>query len=403
MSESVSRGIKQQLEYIEHCRKEEYSYSKGIDMLFDLALNYVYDAEKAAQNGKRVVWTPGFTECAFIYACDAIPLAFTEAGRIGSPEVLSIADNYFQVPRETCPMIKVNIAEWHQRRNGPIKKILACSADCEPFSIMVDIMRQEGYDVKFIDTAYRPPQLSSERYEQLVKFYCREYREVAKWITGSDIDPDKLRHELERRNRICAKIRRFLELRAKHPTYIKSFPTMYIVTSCLYYFGKPEEYERMLDTVISELEALKDGEYDRDLVPLVWAGSRGQEYGIYKAVDEAGGALLGWMCTMPFENNVEIGDDPLRALVEYKLGGQSAGATTFRCRDVETQVNKYGAKGIISYGYVGCSYSGIDRELQREYFKKRGIPSLTLDGTYQVGPASGQVITRIKAFIEMLS
>ena len=116
-------------------------------MLFDLALNYVYDAEKAAQNGKRVVWTPGFTECAFIYACDAIPLAFTEAGRIGSPEVLSIADNYFQVPRETCPMIKVNIAEWHQRRNGHIKKILACSADCEPFSIMVDIMRQEGYDL----------------------------------------------------------------------------------------------------------------------------------------------------------------------------------------------------------------------------------------------------------------
>lgn len=403
MKAVVSRGIANQLEYIEHCRKVEYKYSKGIDKLFDLALNYVYDAEKAARAGKTVVWTPGFTEGPFVYACDAIPLAFTEAGRIGTPEVLSIADDYFQVPRETCPMIKVNIAEWHERKNSPVKKILACSADCEPFSIMVDIMRQEGYDVKFIDTAYRPPRMDDERYQELEDFYCREYREVARWISGKNIDESKLHFELKRRNRIAKKLRRFLELRIAHPTYIKSFPTMYIVTSCLYFFGKPDEYEEMLDILIEEMEALKPNEFNEKLVPLVWSGSRGQEYGIYKAVDEAGGALLGWMCTMPFETDFAEDIDPVRALVRYKLGGQSAGATTFRCADVEAQVKKVNAKGIISYGYVGCSYSGIDRELQREYFKKRGIPSITLDGTYQVGPASGQVITRIRAFIEMLS
>jgi benzoyl-CoA reductase/2-hydroxyglutaryl-CoA dehydratase subunit BcrC/BadD/HgdB len=400
---TASRGVEQQLQYIQECREKEYAYSKGINLLFDLALNYLdYCYEQAAQ-GKDVVWTPGFTEGPLIYACDAIPLAFTEAGRIGSPEVLSVADNHFQVPRETCPMIKVNIGEWYNRRNGPVRKILCCSADCEPFNVMVDIMRSEGYDVKFIDTAYRPPHISEKRLRELEDFYCREYHSVVQWISGKPLDKKNLEFELKRRNRISAKIRKFLRLRQDHPTYIKSFPTMYVVTSCLYFFGRPDKYEEMLDMLIEEMEGLKPGDFNDKVVYLVWSGSRSQEYGIYKAVDEAGGALMGWMCTMPFETDFEEDIDPVLSMVRYKLQGQAAGATILRCADVEAQVKKVKAKGIISYGYVGCSYSGIDRELQREYFKVRNIPTIILDGTYQVGPASGQVVTRVRAFIEMLS
>lgn len=403
MAEQIINSTDQQLEYTLWSRNEEYSYSPAVQKLYDLTLTYFSDAEEAAKNGQNVIWAPGFLDSQFVYACDAIPLAISEASRLGSPDVLAIADDYFQMPRETCPMIKVNMGEWYTKRNGPIKKILMNSSACEPFNVSIDIIADEGYDTRVIESEYRPPHLTEERFEQLVRSACKEFRDVAVWISGHELDDAKLDLELRRRNRICQKVRRVLELRQSHPSYIKSFPTMYLVTGCLYYFGKPDEYEEMLDMLIAEMEALKDGEYADDLVPLVWSGSRGQEYGVYKAVDEAGGVLLGWMCTMPFATDIEIGDDPVRSLVVYRFGGQSCGNTRLRAADVEAQVKRYDAKGIISYGYVGCSYSGVDRELMREYFKKRGIPSLVLDGSYQVGPASGQDITRIRAFVEMLS
>jgi benzoyl-CoA reductase/2-hydroxyglutaryl-CoA dehydratase subunit BcrC/BadD/HgdB len=52
---------------------------------------------------------------------------------------------------------------------------------------------------------------------------------------------------------------------------------------------------------------------------------------------------------------------------------------------------------------VGCSFGSIDTELKRSYFKKRDFPSIAIDGSFQVGPPTGQLITRIKAFVEMLS
>jgi benzoyl-CoA reductase/2-hydroxyglutaryl-CoA dehydratase subunit BcrC/BadD/HgdB len=39
----------------------------------------------------------------------------------------------------------------------------------------------------------------------------------------------------------------------------------------------------------------------------------------------------------------------------------------------------------------------------REYFKKREFPVLSLLGTYKAGEPSGQVITRVKAFMEMIA
>jgi benzoyl-CoA reductase/2-hydroxyglutaryl-CoA dehydratase subunit BcrC/BadD/HgdB len=63
----------------------------------------------------------------------------------------------------------------------------------------------------------------------------------------------------------------------------------------------------------------------------------------------------------------------------------------------------YGARGILFYSYVGCSFGGIHKEIQRDYFQKRGVPSIALEGSFQVGPPTGQSLTRIRAFIEMFS
>lgn len=79
------------------------------------------------------------------------------------------------------------------------------------------------------------------------------------------------------------------------------------------------------------------------------------------------------------------------------------GSPIHRLESIEGVLNRTGSKGILFYGYVGCSFGGIHGEIQRDHFQKKGFPSISLEGSFQVGPPSGQLLTRVRAFVEMLS
>lgn len=394
--------LNSQLEYIEYSKEEEHKYSEGVSQLFDLATCYIFDAEKAHQNGRNAVWTGAIWEAPFIYACDFIPVSYTELGRLGSSDVVRIAETQFQLPAETCSMVKAALGEWYLRKGG-IKRLLGTSAGCEPFNIALEILKDEGYDVHYIDTTYRSPRSTQSEYEELVKFLMTQIKLAARWLTGNELDEQKLGIELKRRNQAMRKVRKIMEMRLKAPLYMRSLPTMFMLMGSGHYFGKPEEYMNMLDTLIAELEnEVKKPNHDK-YVPLVWAGGRGQEFGVYKSIDDANGAILGWVIPTPYIRDYNEELPPLESFARYFLDGQTAGSVGYQIKAVNNQVEKVNAKGIIFYGYVGCSFSGIQRELLRDHFKKQGVSGITLEGSFQVGPPSGQLLTRVRAFTEMLA
>jgi Benzoyl-CoA reductase/2-hydroxyglutaryl-CoA dehydratase subunit, BcrC/BadD/HgdB len=192
-----------------------------------------------------------------------------------------------------------------------------------------------------------------------------------------------------------------LDLRLKHPFYIRSLPTIYLLNGLNTYFGKPEEFEAAVDLLIDELENAKEENEPRQVIPLVWVGGTGQEFGVYEAIDQAGGALLGFR-NVPFKLYRED-VPPVEALARYMFDNQNAGASIYVQQVVEQEIEKVKARGLILQGVLGCSYSTIAREMWREYFHQKGIPSINLEGTFQFGAPSGQLVTRTKAFIEMLS
>lgn len=392
-----------QLEYIRYSKEEEHTYSEGVSRLFDLATSYVYDAEKSHKNGgKRAVWTGAIWEAPYIYACDYIPVSYTELGRLGSHDVVRVAENHFQLPAETCSMVKAVLGELYLRKGG-IDKIIGSSANCEPFNLAWETLKNEGYKVHYIDTTYRSPRCTQNEYEDLVKFLMAQVQLSAKWLTGNEIDEQKLGFELKRRNEAMQKVRRVMELRLKSPLYMRSLPTMFMLMGSGHYFGKPEEYLAMLDTLIVELEREAMKTHTEKFVPLVWSGGRGQEFGVYKAIDDANGAILGWVIPTPYARDYNEELPPLESLARYLLDGQAAGSTTHRIKAVTDQVKRVNARGIVFYGYVGCSQSGIGREMQRQHFKEIGVPGITLEGSFQVGAPSGQLLTRVRAFTEMLA
>ncbi len=396
--------VQNQRDYLVYS-KEVHGYSPAIGKLLDLSASYIYDAEQAYQAGQNAIWCRASAwEVPLLYSLDTIPAVFSEMGRLSDREAMQIAEDYYQFPVETCSMVKCTVGQWHKRRGSSIKRILGTSSACEPYNMAYEVMKQEGYDVYCIESIYRAPGVAGRRLDQLKKFFVEQIYGVTEWLTGQRyINEEKLKVEVARKNRLIDKIKRILDLRVQHPFYIRSLPTILLLNIGLStYFGKPAEFEATVDLLIQELATAPVDPADlKRVIPLVWGYGTGQEFGIYEAIDQAGGALLG-LRNVPLKKYRED-VPPVEALVHYIYDNHAAGAGTYMRELIEQQLDKIKARGLLLYGYIGCSFSSVDKELFREYFRQKGIPSISLEGSYQVGPPTGQVLTRIKAFIEMLA
>jgi benzoyl-CoA reductase/2-hydroxyglutaryl-CoA dehydratase subunit BcrC/BadD/HgdB len=398
--------VRTQRDYLQYSR-DIHHYSPATAKLLDLSNSYIADAEAAFYAGKKnAIYAGGGWEAPLIYSLDTIPIAYGEMGRLSDHETMSISEDNYQFPVETCSMVKCVVGQWHLRRNkkNGIKRILGSSSACEPYNMAWEVMKKEGFDVHNIDVIYRSTSTHGKRLDQLVDFFVDEIYGVVEWLTGSrKFDEDKLRFELQRKNRMLTKVRKILDLRLNHPFYLKTLPTILLLNVGLNaYFGKPEEYEAVLDGLIDELSnrEINQSEIDR-VIPLVWAGGTGQEFGVYEAIDQAGGALLGLRSVPMKAYREDI--PPVEALARWMYDNSRGGAGLYWRNVLEQEVSKVKARGIVLYGVIGCSFQSIDKEMWRSYFHEKGIPSINLEGSFQTGAPTGQLMTRVKAFIEMLS
>ncbi|MBI2877718.1 MAG: 2-hydroxyacyl-CoA dehydratase [Candidatus Tectomicrobia bacterium] len=330
-------------------------------------------------------------------------MAYTELGRLGNIYSISTAEEHLQIPRETCPMVKSTLGELLLRKEKGFRKILGFGNFCESYNTGLEVMKDEGYDVHFGDVPYIPKGLTSARQKESLAYIKKELMATAEWLSGS-LDEERLGEELRRMNTVARKIRRIQALRLKKPFYLRSLATLYLIVGSGHYFGAPEEFMTLLDLLIEELEDETYQPYRGEkVIPLVWAGARGQEFGVYKTIDDYQGALLGWVVGNPLWKEFDESLPPLDSLAKFIVEGMIGGTTDLFRIPVDQQVNMVSAKGIIFYGYFGCSFISVDFEVMRDYFIKRGVASLLLEGSFQVGAPTGQVMTRVRAFMEMLS
>lgn len=393
-----------QLEYIEQSR-QAHEYSKGVQMLYDLALSYMPDAEKGNQEGRQAAWSTGLMEAPLLYACDTIPMAVYDLGRLSAAEeAAELAGDLFDMPKETCSMVTALLGEWYLRRDKSVKKVVALSTVCEPLNMAYEMIKEFGFDIHRVEQVIRPVHGGEERLEEMVKFLASELEDVAVFLTGKPVDEERMRQEIKRLNRLMAKFREIIKLRVANPLYVKSLPVLFLLMGSAHYFGKPEQYEAMLDQLIHEL---KTADYVPSpigkIVPLTWVGARGLEFGVFKAVDDMGGALLSWFTPNPYDRVWNEDIPPLEAMARFILDYFVTGSPVNQIKYIENMIEETGSKGMFFYTYIGCPYGGMHVELFRNHFHQKGVPSSFLEGSWQVGAPSGQLLTRVRAFVEMLS
>ena len=219
-----------QLEYIEQSR-QAHSYSKAVQKLFDMALSYMPDAEKGNAEGRRkAAWSTGLMEAPLLYACDTIPMAVYDLGRLTAAEdAADLANDLFDMPKETCSMVGTLLGEWYMRRNNSVKKVVALSTICEPLNMGYEMIREFGFDIHRVDQVIRPVHGGEERLNEMVKYLVSELEDVAVFLTGKPVDEARMRLEIKRLNRCMAKFRQILKLRVGNPLYIKSLPVLFLL------------------------------------------------------------------------------------------------------------------------------------------------------------------------------
>jgi benzoyl-CoA reductase/2-hydroxyglutaryl-CoA dehydratase subunit BcrC/BadD/HgdB len=380
----------------------------SVKTLLGLATSYTFhDVERAVKEGKTAIWGGTNWELPLIYACDTIPVSIMELWREESHKAEVIAEGQFQIPNEFCSMIKTMIGRLHLRRDSEtINRILAFNGVCEPISIVFEMARQEGYDVHLIEsvTTFK----AGDKRPEVVRFVMAELQKVAVWLTGKPVDEARLSYEIRRKNEVSAKVRRVLELRTKSPLDVPGQAVLLLMLGTFSYFGDPAFFSNLLDQLIAELaEAIKDPD-PRPYIPLVLAGAFLGDRGLYQAVESAHGAIVGWeFGTRDYREDVPPLESIAHFLLDSQLQGQygeMVGAAVHLRKFLITKIlEETGARGILAGGVTGCPYGSIVPQLERLHFKNLGIPYVALETSVHQDPPTEEQLTRIKAFIEMLS
>lgn len=390
-------------------REYKPTESPALKALGELAATYTFrDVERAVAEGKAAIWGGTTWELPLIYACDVIPISIMELWREESHATEAVAESYFQVPAEFCSMIKTIIGRLHLRKNNePIHRLLAFSSVCEPINVVMELAKQDGYDVHYIDavTAFKP----EDKRPDVVRFLVDQLQKVAYWLTGKPADEERVGEEIRRKNHLSAKVRRVLELRLKAPLYMPSFSVLQLMFGYFHYYGNPSRFSDLLDRLAEELEEAARHPDPRPYIPLVLAGAFLGGPHLYSAVETAHGAIVGWEIFGTRDYREDI--PPLDAIAHYLLDAQLLGqygemvgaAVHLRKVHIEKLVKQAGARGVIAGNITGCPYGSIVPQLEREHFKKLGIPYISLETTVHNDPPTEEQLTRVKAFVEMLS
>ncbi|MFZ4855557.1 MAG: 2-hydroxyacyl-CoA dehydratase [Desulfuromonadaceae bacterium] len=376
--------------------------------LAELAKTYSFEGiEQQAAAGKSAVWGGSSWEAPLLYACDTIPIGIAELWKNESREAEEIAENHFQVPAEYCSMIKAMIGRLHLRKDEKIKRILYFGSTCEPISNVLELAKADGYEMHCIEniTAFT----AEDKRPDVISFFVDELQKIAFWLTGKPVDEERLWVEIRRKNLVSAKVRRILELRLKSPFYLKSLPTLQVIQGSNHYFGNPDEYLRVLDLLIEELEFAALTPDTRPYIPLVLTGGAAGGGGILKVIEESNAAIVGWVLagTEPYREDVPA----LEAMAHYVLDAQGRGelgegagtSATYRKFFVEKIYRESGARGIIASTITGCPYGSVVQQIERDYFKTLNIPVIALESSVHKERPTEEQVMRVKTFVEMLS
>ena len=330
-----------------------------------------------------------------IHAAGALPFRL-----MGTPIKMSHVQAY--LPANCCHLVKSSLESLLQGELDFLNGIIF-SHTCDTMQGLADIWAlQKRIPLQF--NLMIPSRLDSEPSRTYLRSEIERFKNFLESNVGK-ITPQNLKASIQLFNSIREKV---MEIYARRPRWYKEISgSDFARIIRAGYLIDRRRYLDLLDEFLNVLPEKPEG--SENLVPVYLAGNMTHDDPYFSFIEEVGAVIV--------QDDLCSGTRFLRLMVPEDAdpmeGLTSRYFTSFMCptkhqgayahgETLLKEVQRSGAKGVIFLLYKYCETHFFDYPDLKQALESKGIPTLLLeveDPSY----STGQLKTRIQAFIEMLS
>ncbi|MFC1963644.1 double-cubane-cluster-containing anaerobic reductase [Chloroflexota bacterium] len=366
----------------------------------------VNELREHAKNGGKVV----ATYCVFVpeelvWAADAIPVGLCAGTQLSVPIVDSL------LPRNTCALIKSSFG-FKLGRVCPYVQtshLIVGETTCDGKKKMFEILNQ--YQPVYV---MEVPNKKTELSRQLWHGEVLAFKEVIEKLTGNKITAEQLGQAIDLVNKRRLALQRLYDLRKVRPVPISGKDAL-LATQVAFYDDAKRDTQ-MLNALCDELDkrvASGQGVAPAKALRILISGSPMAipNWKLHHIIESAGAVVV---CeesctgtrffselTRPTQSSL---DEQLKAIADRYMNIHCACFTpnNERLDDVVQLAREYQVDGIVHYNLQFCHTYANEAVKMEKRLEEEGIPLLRIETDYSDAD-TGQLKTRIEAFLEMIS
>lgn len=367
--------------------------------LLEKVLNY------QVQGGKVVGTYCAHIPDDLIYAAGAIPLGLCSA----NATFAEMGEQF--MPPNTCPLVRASIGArmTHSCPYASTADLLIGETSCDAKTKAWAIMEEDA-DMHVI---YLPKRKEQEDFDHFKKELWL-MKEKLESVTGFEVTEESLAQSIAILNDQKRAINRMWDFRKGDLVPISGKDCL-IVQQCAAYVS-PKQFAELVHQLCDELQdrvdrgiSLVDDSTPRLLITGSPTGM--QAWAINSMIERSGGMVVveeTCASTRTYERLVSEEanslDDMLANLTEKYFNGIHCACFTpnpGRLEDVERLSREYQADGVLDIHLKFCQIFDTEHYFLSKYLTEKNIPNISLEVDYG-DDDSGQMLTRIQAFLEMI-
>ncbi|MBW2143856.1 MAG: 2-hydroxyacyl-CoA dehydratase [Deltaproteobacteria bacterium] len=357
--------------------------------------------EKWKDGGKKIIgWACNYLPEEIIHAAGMMP--YRVSGGVGEIK-MEAADSVLHI--YSCSYTRTCLQRLISGDYDFLDGFLNCGT-CDGMRRLGDAWESKSVDAKIpLPYSISVPHKFHEKAEKLYAHEFLKLRGILEKVYDCKITDESLKASIKLYNHTRKLMKRLYDLRKSDTPPVSGYEVQEVLNAAV---AMPrEEFNPFLEDLLQELET-RPG-IDGDRPRLMINGSIMNNPGFIKGIEDLGANLVvDSLCNGSRyfwgEVNLDAFDNPIDALASYylqKLPCPRVAPPEKRFEFINSLVKEFRVEGVISEIVRYCSIHIYDEPRVKARLEDIGVPALTLEKEY-TEDISGQVKTRVQAFIEML-
>lgn len=321
----------------------------------------------------------------------------------------TIPDAEKVLPKNLCPLIKSTYGFAYSQKcpYTYFADIIIGETTCDGKKKMYELLNElkETYVLHL-------PQSQERSYSKQI--WCEELKilkEVLEKKFGTEITDDKLREAAKKRNRLRKALCSMYQMQESCPPALKGTEMMLALQQGTFTFDLEQQIANIEKLVSKAKEAYDHGERPvsekAKRILLTGCPSAGVIQKVGVVIENNGGVIVCLDdCSGERTNKLlvdEDAEDIMQAIADRYLAINCSVMTKNegRLENTKAMIEKYKVDGVVEVVLQACHTFNVEATQVAEMVENLGVPYMKLETDYSTSD-SGQIETRIAAFIEML-